>query len=134
MAVEWRENLATGYEEIDRQHMELFRRFNTLLTACNQGKGKGEVNGLLLFLNDYIRTHFAQEEELQVKYNYRGYAAHKEQHDKFRQDLRELERQFAEEGASLALVIQTNQTLINWLLRHISGSDKELAGFLRSAI
>ncbi len=61
MTVEWRENLATGNEEIDRQHMELFRRFNTLLAACNQGKGKDEVNGLLLFLNDYIRTHFALE-------------------------------------------------------------------------
>ncbi len=132
MAVEWRENLASGNEEIDRQHMELFRRFNSLLAACNQGKGKVEVNGLLLFLNDYIRTHFALEERLQVQYDYPGYSAHKEQHDKFRRDLRNLERQFGEEGASLALVIQTNQTMINWLLRHISGTDRELASFLRT--
>ncbi len=133
MAVEWRENLATGNEEIDRQHMELFRRFNSLLAACNQGKGKDDVNGLLLFLNDYIRTHFALEELLQEQHDYPGYTAHKEQHDKFRRDLRDLERQFGEEGASLSLVIQTNQTMINWLLRHISGTDRELAGFLRTA-
>lgn len=133
MTVEWRENLATGHEEIDQQHMELFRRFNTLLTACNQGKGKDEVHGLLLFLGDYIRTHFALEEQLQVQHGYAGYAAHKEQHDKFRQDLGDLELQFGEEGASLALVIQTNQTMINWLLKHISGTDKELASFLRTA-
>ncbi len=67
-----------------------------------------------------------------MQYGYAGYTAHKEQHDKFRQDLRDLERQFGEEGASLALVIQTNQTMINWLLRHISGTDRELAGFLRT--
>jgi hemerythrin len=133
MAVEWRENLATGIEEIDQQHMELFRRFNSLLAACNQGKGKDEVYSLLLFLNDYIRIHFTLEEHLQMQHDYPGYGAHKEQHDKFRKDLRELERQFVEEGASLALVIQTNQTLINWLLRHISGTDKELACFLRTA-
>ncbi len=133
MAVEWRENLATGNEEIDRQHMELFRRFNSLLAACNQGKGKDEVYGLLLFLNDYIRTHFALEEELQVQHNYPESGAHKEQHDKFREDLRGLERQFCEEGATLALVIQTNQTMINWLLKHISGTDKELASFLRTS-
>lgn len=133
MAVEWRENLATGNEEIDRQHMELFRRFNGLLAACNQGKGRDEVNGLLLFLNDYMRTHFALEEQLQLQHDYPGYETHKKQHDKFRQDLRDLERQFGEEGASLALVIQTNQTLINWLLRHISVTDRELAGFLRTA-
>ncbi len=133
MAIEWRENLATGYDTIDKQHMELFRRFNSLLAACNQGKGKDEVIGLLLFLNDYIRIHFTLEEELQMQHDYPGYAAHKEQHDKFRRDLRELERQFGEEGASLALVIQTNQTMINWLLKHISGTDRELASFLRTA-
>jgi hemerythrin len=133
MAVEWRENLATGNVEIDRQHMELFRRFNSLLGACNEGKGKAEVYGLLLFLNNYIRTHFALEEELQVQHGYPGYAAHKAEHDRFRRDLKALEQQFAEEGASLALVIQTNQTMISWLLRHISGTDRELAGFLRTA-
>lgn len=134
MAIEWRENLATGNDTIDRQHMELFRRFNTLLTACNQGKGKEEVVHLLLFLNDYIRSHFADEEELQVRYGYPGYAAHKQQHDKFRGDLRELEQQFGAEGATLALVIRTNQTLISWLIRHISATDKELAGFLRTVM
>jgi hemerythrin len=131
MAIEWRENLATGSAEIDAQHKELFKRFNDLLTACNQGKGKDEVANLLLFLNDYIRSHFAAEEELQVRHAYPSYGAHKEQHDKFRKDLRELERQFGDEGATVSLVIQTNQTLISWLIRHISGTDKELAAFLR---
>ena len=133
MAIEWRESLATGDAEIDEQHKELFKRFNNLLTACNLGKGKEEVAGLLLFLNDYIRSHFTAEEELQIRHRYPSYDAHKEQHDKFRRDLMELERQFDADGASVALVIQTNQTLVNWLIKHISGTDKELAGFLRMA-
>ncbi len=132
MAIEWRENLATGYDTIDKQHMELFRRFNTLLAACNQGKGKEEVSHLLIFLNDYIRLHFAEEESLQFRSGYPGYEAHKAQHDKFRGDLQELEEQFAAEGATLALVIRTNQTLISWLIMHISATDKELAAYLQT--
>jgi hemerythrin len=133
MAIEWRENLATGNELIDSQHQELFRRFNNLLASCNQGKGKEEVYNLLLFLGEYVRSHFAAEEKLQLLHGYPGYNDHKAEHDCFVGDLHSLENQLAADGATLALVIQTNQTMINWLLKHISGTDRELAGFLRSS-
>jgi hemerythrin len=132
MSIEWRDSLATGNEEIDLQHKELFRRFNDLLTSCKEGKGKDEVVDLLFFLGDYVRTHFATEEELQVRHNYPGYPQHKEQHEGFIRDLRSLESQLNTDGVTLPLVIQTNQTMVGWLIKHISGTDKELANFLRS--
>jgi hemerythrin len=132
MAVEWREDLATGNLEIDDQHKELFRRFNILLDSCRQGKGKDEVCRLLLFLGDYVRSHFAAEEQLQIRHTYPGFRAHKEQHDKFIDDFRKLEDQLRTEGATFVLVIQTNQTLVDWLIRHISGTDKELANYLHT--
>lgn len=132
MLIEWNDDLATGNSEIDDQHRELFRRFNNLLTACNQGKGRGEVSGLLLFLGEYIRSHFAMEETLQLRHRYPEYAAHKEEHEGFIRRLKELECQFNAEGATLALVIQTNQTMAGWLIRHINGTDKKLAAFLRT--
>ena len=131
MAIEWNNNLTTGVEQIDIQHKELFSRFDRLLTACNEGKGKDEVMRLLLFLDDYIKSHFAAEEELQIKSNYPGYADHKEQHIRFIQDVERLESQFRTEGATLPLVIQTNQTLVAWLIRHISRVDMEFAEFLK---
>ena len=73
MAIEWRESLATGHEEIDNQHKELFKRFNNLLTACNKGKGNEEVGNLLKFLSDYVVSHFAAEEQLQIRHNFSGY-------------------------------------------------------------
>jgi hemerythrin len=132
MSIEWRDSLATGNKVVEDQHKELFRRFNNLLTSCNQGKGKEEVYSLLLFLGGYVRSHFAAEEQLQTQHAYPGYREHKEQHDVFIRDLGKLENQFSTEGATLALVIQTNQTMVNWLIRHISGTDKELANFLRT--
>lgn len=130
MIINWRDSLATGHELIDEQHKELFKRFNNLLAACNEGRGSEEVLKILLFLGDYVREHFAAEEKLQLKYDYPGYPAHKELHTGFTKTLRELERQAKEGGATVSLVIQTNQTLVNWLITHISGVDKELADYL----
>jgi len=133
MAIEWNEKLATGNSVIDNQHKELFARFDSLLTACNERKGKDEVYNLLQFLGDYVKSHFALEERLQQESNYPHYGEHKAQHEGFIRDLQGLESQLKQEGASLSLVIQTNQTMVNWLIQHINITDREMAGYLRTA-
>ena len=132
MAIEWNEKLATGNSNIDNQHKELFRRFDILLAACNQRKGKEEVHNLLLFLGDYVKTHFSMEETLQKKHNFPGYSDHKKEHDAFISELQKLDGQLQQEGASFPLVIQTNQTMVTWLIKHINVMDKEMAVFVRS--
>lgn len=132
MAIEWNEKLATGNSNIDNQHKELFRRFDTLIAACNQRKGKDEVHNLLIFLGDYVKTHFSMEEALQKSNNYPGYPDHKKEHDGFIREFDKLEEQFQQEGTSFPLVIQTNQTMVNWLIKHINRLDKEMATYLRS--
>ena len=132
MAIEWKANLATGNEEIDNQHKELFSRFNRLLEACSRGKGKGEVGNLLSFLGDYVKSHFATEERLQVQHDYPGYRDHKRMHDDFIGSLKKIQDEFNAEGAGIAVVIQTNKMIVDWLVKHISGTDKELASFLRT--
>jgi hemerythrin len=132
MAIEWNEKLATGNSNIDNQHKELFRRFETLLAACNQRRGKEEVHNLILFLGDYVKTHFSMEEALQKNHNYPHFPAHKKEHDGFIRDLDKLEEQLKLEGTSFPLVIETNQTMVNWLIKHINRMDKEMAEYLRS--
>ena len=132
MSIEWRANLATGHEAIDNQHKELFSRFNRLLEACNRGKGKDEVGNLLDFLSDYVKSHFAAEEQLQVRNNYPHYRDHKKMHDDFMVSLKEVQDEFSSEGAGIAVVIKTNKMIVDWLVKHISGTDKELANFLCS--
>lgn len=134
MAIEWSEALATGNEEIDNQHKELFNRIDRLLTACNSGKGKEEVRDLLQFLDNYVIFHFYTEEKLQIENGYPGYRDHKEQHDNFISELQRLKNELEIEGASISLVIQTNQFIVNWLIKHISGTDKELGNFLGRSV
>jgi hemerythrin len=72
------------------------------------------------------------EETLQKQHNYPGYLDHRKEHEGFILELKKLEGQLQQEGASFPRVIQTNQTMVSWLIKHIIGMDKEMALFVRS--
>lgn len=133
MQVEWRDDLLTGDERIDEQHKELFRRINALVTACKEGKARHEVENLLNFLGEYVQTHFAAEERLQLQYGYPEFLVHKAQHEAFLDELRKLQDSFDAEGATLSLMMQANKAVFDWLRGHIIGMDKGLAEFIRDA-
>lgn len=44
--------------------------------------------------------------------------------------MKKLEDHLHSSGPTASLVIETQMTLVNWLIRHIGGTDKELASFL----
>ena len=131
MSVGWSSELATGVAEIDNQHKEIFSRVDRLSAACSEGKGKEEVLRLLQFLEEYVKEHFAAEERLQLRNAYPEYAEHKSQHMRFISDVARLKEAFKAEGATLSLVIMTNETLVSWLVQHIAKTDMELAKYLR---
>ena len=131
MSTGWSDDLATGVMEIDDQHKEIFVRFDRLFTACRDGRGKEEVLQLIVFLEEYIKEHFAAEEKLQRRHAYPDYASHKSQHARFIAEVARLAAAFKDEGATLPLVIMTNQTLASWLVQHIAKTDMEFAGYLR---
>jgi hemerythrin len=132
MSIGWNSELATGVDAIDNQHKEIFNRVNKLSAACAEGKGKEEVLRLLLFLEDYIKEHFAAEEKLQMRSAYPNYADHKSQHQQFMGDVARLAAEFKAEGATLSLVIMTNKLLTHWLVQHITKVDKQFANFLKA--
>lgn len=133
MGISWREDLALGVEAIDSQHKELLARFDLLLTSCKQGKGSQEVLHLLTFLDEYVISHFRDEEVLQRESGYPGYEAHHREHEGFIARLAELKSRFnSEEGVQIDLVLDTNKLLLDWLIRHISVRDREVGAHLKS--
>jgi len=132
MSIGWSSELATGVEAIDNQHKEIFNRVDRLSAACGEGRGKEEVLRLLLFLDEYVKEHFAAEERLQLRHTYPKYPDHKAQHARFITDVAKLTAEFKAEGATLSLVIMTNKTLSSWLVQHITQTDMEFAKFLRA--
>jgi len=134
MAIQWTDSLATGIDTIDEQHKELIVMVNNLLEACQKGKGKLIMAGLLNFLAEYAVKHFAEEEKYMQKYDYPGYDEHKAQHEKFIADFGLLKGKFEVQGAGTSLVLITNRTVVDWLVNHINNTDKALGAYLKERI
>jgi len=133
MLAEWREEMATGDEDIDKQHQELLRRVRALLEAANLRQGDREIGRLLWFLKGYVRRHFRTEEKFQLACGYPGYLAHKVQHDIFVRQVRRLEIQHAKEGDSTAMIVAAVLTMCDWLRQHFDLMDKKMVEYVQGA-
>ena len=130
--VEWDEKLATGVAEIDRQHKEIFVKFNNLLEACDRGRSRELLGDILEFMNNYVLLHFQDEERLQASVAYPKFLSHQAVHKELGARFLLLQAKFAAHGATVQLVIETCKLLSEVLFEHIQEHDKALAEFLLS--
>lgn len=131
MSIQWTDDLALGIAEIDGQHKELFAHVNALLDAAKARKGKDEIDRLFQFLDDYTREHFTFEESLQRSAGYPRLEEHRKMHEGFIRTLAMLKARHAENGDSLSLRLQVNQFVVDWLVKHISHEDVDLARYVK---
>jgi len=129
----WTASLATGHTLIDEQHQELFARADALIEAMMHGKAATEMAGLVAFLREYCRDHFAMEEQLMAQTRYPHAAGHLDAHRVFERRFQELERSLADKGPTAKAVIDLKDLVRGWLVSHIGTIDAKLAVFLRTA-
>ncbi|MGA2081516.1 MAG: bacteriohemerythrin [Holophaga sp.] len=125
----WDRKLETGHGKIDEQHQSLVEIVNRLHEAMKQGKGRGELEGILVFLKDYTVTHFAMEEELMDLHAYAGAPKHKQIHADLVRQVADLVGKFQARKASLTLEVMN--FLEDWLVQHIQGEDYRFAQDLK---
>jgi len=126
----WDKRLETGHRKIDEQHQSLVEIFNRLHGAMKQGKGKEEVEGILVFLKDYTVNHFAMEEQLMAQHSYSGAAKHMQIHADLVRQVAELVTRFQQGTGTLTLPVMN--FLEDWLVKHIQGEDYRFALELRN--
>lgn len=131
MAFSWSEDLVLGENRVDNQHKEVFRILNTLLNAMDYGKGKDAIGSVLEFLANYIK-YLIDEEKLMAAHNYNDYLPQTVEHIQFIKDFFCLKRKFETSGATLHLVVETQQRLGNWVTNHIKTQDKKWGIFLKT--
>lgn len=132
MGIKWRDSLSIGVEAVDNQHKELLLRFDKLLEACQSGQGIDELKKLMGFLEEYVYTHFNDEEALQRLHHYPGYEVHLSEHRYFIEQIKKLKHDTSKDGFSTHHVVETNNMLLKWLINHISKVDTELGAFLKA--
>mgnify|MGYP001626180519 CR=1 FL=1 len=127
--MEWSEKLVTGVKECDDQHKKLVSLINDLYDAMKQGKGKEVVDKALDELVKYASYHFTTEETLMTKYGYPELAAHKREHEYFKNKIKEFLDKKAK--GEVTLSVEVMSFLKDWLIKHIMGTDKKYGPFLK---
>ncbi|NLV66573.1 MAG: hemerythrin family protein [Spirochaetes bacterium] len=128
--LEWNRSLETGIELIDNQHQELFRRIDRLELAMYNGRAVTELRNLLEYLESYIIEHFHDEEELMLRINYPGYAAHVKEHNDFRNKINSLLAECKGKGIDSYLAIDVDKQMRKWLEHHIMKTDMAIVPFI----
>jgi hemerythrin len=96
--------------------------------AVKTGQREERIMSLLDELVACTRDHFETEERLMDQHGYANALLHQQAHRKLVEDLLSIQRQF--DSTSLMLTLQA---LKDWLIQHITGSDRRLGEALLAA-
>ncbi|KNZ69825.1 hemerythrin-like metal-binding protein [Thermincola ferriacetica] len=123
----WNDKFSVGVKELDDHHKTLVALVNELHDAMKVGKTKEIMDDILARLTDYTRFHFSAEEKYMTKYSYPQYTQHKLEHDKFTEKVLQFQKDLKDGKFAISMEIMT--FLKDWLINHISGSDKKYGPF-----
>lgn len=128
--VEWNQDYATGIEEIDAQHKELFAIINSLGDAMRDKRAKEETGAIISRMAVYAGVHFRTEEEYFRRADYPGAQSHAAEHRKFVDRVMVFVNDFNEGRAALTLELLA--FLGDWLGHHVKKSDMAYSPFLKA--
>lgn len=128
--IQWSDEFSVKVTKFDTQHKRLIELINELHDAMKVGKGSQVLQKILNDLTMYTKTHFADEEALMKQHNYPGYTIQKLQHDKFVQELQELQEKLKNNVTTVTMDVMN--FLKTWLTNHIQKTDKAYSSFFSS--
>jgi hemerythrin len=125
--------MEVGVQKIDAQHKELVDRLNAVTAMGTKSVSKEETQKTLDLLGEYIVKHFGDEEALQKQSGYPKYEWHKGQHQIYIGEFAKLKKEFMANGVSARFTLDLNNSIINWIVRHIKTVDVEFGKHYRGA-
>ena len=124
MLIEWKDKYRTGIAEVDHEHQELVALINTLHEETKKS-GDADVEGFFGDLLAAISSHFALEERAMREAKYPELSAHKQDHERLLDDLRDImDSDLAAEGDVQSDVL--GSTLDAWFGVHFATFDARL--------
>ena len=132
--VSWDKRYAVGITIVDKQHRKLFGITNELYRAIHSSTDqKGMEASFIKSVHEtveYVKEHFATEEELMRATAYPGYATHKAEHEDFARRI--LNDVATYEGGDTKVIIKFVHFLQSWLVEHIAVTDKALGSHAKN--
>lgn len=127
--LEWHDRYGVGNPAVDHEHRELIALINRLHAALAAG---GPGSGIEAFLGDLhrgIAAHFALEERLMREHRYDDYHAHKEDHERLLDEIRDIMEECRDADLT-AIEAELARRLDAWFTRHFATHDARLHGRL----
>lgn len=129
--IEWEQSLSVDIPEINELQQNMFKLLNGLINSNDHDDEAVIKDGasMVTELTEYSRYYFSKEEEYLKKYGYPDIDCHSKEHRQFIKNTINLRRQVAEDKNNLSY--NTVSNLRDWLVNHISQSDRSYIPFVR---
>jgi hemerythrin-like metal-binding protein len=124
MLLHWKDGYSVGIEPVDHEHRELIDLINRLHAALSAADAHLTVPAFFGDLLAAISSHFALEEKIMRERGYDALPAHKADHERLLDELRDLMDTYeqSEEVDSLELALRLDA----WFSRHFRTHDAAL--------
>ena len=123
--IEWRKEFETGIADVDHEHRELVDLINELHEALRVDADRDTISNFLGEVFARISAHFALEETVMRKHRYDEYEAHKAEHEKLLDEIRDImDAHEASDSADYQSTLST--TIRDWFVNHFKNKDARL--------
>jgi|SRR5208282_3557021 len=126
----WSERYRVGIAAVDYEHEELIALINRLYAALYTNYTKLNISAFLGDLFKAISAHFALEEKFMQERGYSQLAAHKADHERLLDDLRDIMEGFEQSDAIDSSDLAGRLDL--WFSKHFETHDAKLYRLLGS--
>lgn len=119
--IQWRKEFETGVPDVDYEHRELVDLINALGDQVEAHASREQIQQFLGEVFAKIAAHFALEESIMRKHDYDEYEAHKAEHERLLDEIRDImDEAEADYGQALSTTVGT------WFINHFKSKDARL--------
>lgn len=129
MMMEWSSAYAVGEPSLDNHHQELFLLTSRLDAAIQTGNPQ-HLDDIIVFLEEYVVSHFHEEESVMHHHQYTGYDMHRSEHDVLKFKVQELRKWFQGNVPKAHLIFGIRRT-VDALMTHIRLVDVGIADIIK---
>ncbi len=123
--IEWRKEFETGVADVDQEHRELVGLINSLHESVAGGADRARIAEFLGEVFARIAAHFALEESIMRKHAYDEYEAHKAEHEKLLDEIRDI-MDAQQDDPSTSYAQGLALTVRDWFVNHFKSKDARL--------
>lgn len=127
--MEWSDEYATGFVEIDEQNQRVFRYLHALEAAIVH-RSEDAIQEVVIDLLDYAVTHCRIEEQVMDDAGYPLASEHRQAHAAFQRRTEQYVRQLAAGDNPVHLAQQIRNDLRLWITGHIEREDPDYAEYI----